>query len=268
MDHDLASRRQELLDKHDALAAGDGRSTMASAELCKVADGLEAVAREAESRGDRSVETGRTWRWAGMAYHDANPLRDETIALRAVAAYEQCERFIDPTEDAIDAIKTDYCMARALIDLADGADGSVAQDAVDRLNRARTAARGSAPEFLPSIEEALVAAEQLAALRARTDRLDDRIQRLSLESAGSADAAEDELSADDMKGLFAILQQQVDQEPDPQRRESVSGIMESLSQLVANAGTDRSLSDMAIERERLDKLMEQMKPLLRRQSDE
>ncbi|MGW8370233.1 MAG: hypothetical protein ACWGPN_16335, partial [Gammaproteobacteria bacterium] len=65
MDADLLERRQTLVDRHDALA-GDSRPGAAPEALCEVAAGLAAVAREAEARGDRSVDVGRTWRWAGM----------------------------------------------------------------------------------------------------------------------------------------------------------------------------------------------------------
>jgi hypothetical protein len=103
MDADLVRRRQELVDRHDALAPQGGQPGTASVELSAVAEGLEAIAREAETGGDRSVEVGRTWRWAGMAYYDAALDRDEAMVQRAVAAYEQSERSIDRTVDVVDA---------------------------------------------------------------------------------------------------------------------------------------------------------------------
>jgi hypothetical protein len=273
VDIDLLTRRQLLVARHDSLAPEGTRPGTASAALCEVAEGLEAVAREAEDRGDRSLEVGRTWRWAGMAYHDAAPGRDEAIVRRAVAAYEQSERFIDRSTDLVDAAKTDYCMGRALMNLADGPDGSVAQHAVDRLVRARSVARGAAPELLPVIEEALVSAEQVAALRAQTRILDSRLQKLRSElAAGSADPKKDEgPSADEVKGLFGLLHQQFDQEQasmSPARRDSLRDVMEELADLVGRAGTERSLGEMAGDRAKLDKLMEQMKPHVRRRGSE
>lgn len=270
MDDDLKLRRQQLVDRHDALTASSGRAA-ASAALCKVAEGLEAVAREAERRGAISVEVARTWRWAGMAYHDAAPDRDEATVRRAVDAYRAAERLIDRTTDVVDAIKTDYCMGRALLNLADGPDGSVAQRAVDRLNRARALARAAAPQLLPPIEEALISAEQVAALRDQTAEIDRRIARYSAELAGAAQDNDHELSSEDLKGLFSILEQQVAQEQvsmNPERRDSLSDVMDGLAQLVDRAGTKRSLNDITTDRASLDMMMERMKALIRRAGDE
>jgi hypothetical protein len=251
MDDDLRARRQELTDRHDALAPEGGRPGAAPEELCAVAEGLEGVAGEAERRGNASIEIARTLRWAGMAYLDAAPSMDEAITRRGLTALTAADRHTDREAHPADAAKADYCVGRALMNLSTGEDGSIARQAVDRLTAARAAAREHAPELLPGIGAALVTAEQVAVLREQADKLDRQIRPETTEEP-------------DIKRLFGILQQEVGRDSptvDPVRRESLSDIMEALSGLVDTTGTDRSLGQMAVEQERLEKLLQRMKAL-------
>ena len=127
-----------------------------------------------------------------------------------------------------------------------------------------------APELLPAIQEALVTAERVAELRAQANRYEHKIEQLKSELAGTSDPADEPMSAGDVKWVFGQLQQQVDQQlptMDPVRRESVRDVMQTLTDLVGVAGTDRSLRDMAVERVTLDRLLEQMSAL-RQDTDE
>jgi hypothetical protein len=281
MDSDLLKSREALIGRHDAaMERWPQRSgTAFQTELTAVANSLEEVAREAADRDGNELEISRTWRWAGMAWYDLAGSREPEWLHRACAAYRQAAACLDAEAEHIDASKLEYCYGRALLSLSDQADPGIAGEAVERLVRSRALARQWAPELLPSIEEALQNAERVAALRGQVNRLDDKVAILSHQLIGGRDATGHIVPGKGMGesdfepfAAFQLLLKVFDEEKGkgtmtPERKDTLDQIMGELGQLVAKSGTDRSLTEMSQDRQTLEELMQQMKPLLQPRDD-
>ncbi len=261
-------RRDDLLDQQDHLVEAwptrVGEEFLAGIQT--IATAFEQLATDAQSADGDAIEVSRTWRYAGMAWYELAETRELEWLQRARKAYQEAESHLDRGALPVDAAKLDYCVGRALLSLADGHDQSAAARAVERFAAARDAARQSAPELLSPIESDLSRAERVAGLMGQVNQLDEQIGKLRVELAsGNGDGNAQEPQPHEM---FQLLREQVETEKakgtmSSTRQETLDDVMGALESLVDASGQDRSLTQMAIERQSLEELMQRMQALKR-----
>src|SRR5262245_31758000 len=124
-------RREALLSRNDAALNRWPQRTGQDfvREMTAVAEGLEAVAREAHGARGHQLERSRTWRFVGNAYFDLANAKDVPLLKRAADAYEKAEALLAGIDDAIERMKLDYSYGHALYHLSDATDLALVQEA-------------------------------------------------------------------------------------------------------------------------------------------
>src|SRR5436190_23328885 len=107
MTPEQVEHRQALLDRNDAALERwpqrTGRQFLA--EMSAVAQGLEALATEADARRADRFERCRTWRAAGNAYFDLANAKDLPPLRKAVSAFEKAERLLEGIDNGPERMK-------------------------------------------------------------------------------------------------------------------------------------------------------------------
>jgi hypothetical protein len=262
-------QREALAAQHDQLVQHwpDRSGAIFRAELTEIAEALELLATHGDWSGADPVELAKTWKYAGMAWFELAANREAELLVRSCGAYRRAEQHLQRSADQVEPVKVDYCLGRALLNLADF-DRSALVEATTRLERAARAARRVAPELLPPVDEALRNAQRVSALLNQVGTLDVRIAGLRAEAEGRSDPRSTEEDDVDPASLFPLLQQQFDQAKASMtdvRRETLRQIMTELGEIVERSGKGRSLTEPNHDRLRMDNLMARMRLLLKDQ---
>ncbi len=265
------TERDELLDRQDRLvdAWPKRKGETFQTGITSIAAAFEQLASNAQHAGADALEVSRTWRYAGMAWYELAASRELEWLQRAERAYQRAESHLDRDAEPVDAAKLDYCIGRSLLSRADGHDPTAASRAVQRFVAARDAARQFAPQLLPSIEADLSSAETVAGLMGQATQMDERIAVLRAQLKSDDNAREEPAARSTMpQDMFQILRQQFEAEKEKgsmseTRQDALDDIMASLGQLVDASGQNRSVTQMAMERQSLEGLMQRVQALKR-----
>jgi hypothetical protein len=266
---ELIQQREALAARHEQLVERwpDRSGASFRAELTEVAEALERLATRGDWSGTDPVELAKTWKYAGMAWFELAANRESELLVRACGAYRRAEQQLQRSADQVEPVTVDYCLGRALLNLADR-DRSVLVEATTRLERATRAARRVAPQLLPRVDDALRNAQQVSALLHQVGTLDMRISGRRAETGAGSDPSFTQQDDVDPASLLPLLQQQFDQAKASMtdvRRETLHQIMAELGEMVERSGTGRSLTELNQDRLRMDNLMARMRLLLQEQ---
>lgn len=182
-------RRDELLARNEAVLERwpERSGPEFASEMGAVAQGLEELARAADSEGSLrdALERSRIWRYAGNAWSVLGAGHDRTQLEHAAAAYRSAEEALAEVNDAVELVKLNYCYGNTLLKLSEGRDLKLAAAARARLAAALELARIHMPSGIAALESELGTAEQVVALLRKTDGPAARIERLRAEAKRS-----------------------------------------------------------------------------------
>ena len=264
----LLRRRQKLVDRSDAALERWPERTgrQFAREMSQIAEGLEALAKEADAQGGNCLERCRTWRYAGNAYFDLGNGKDLPEMKKAVSAFKAAEPLLDASDDPVERMKLNYSLGHALFHLSDATDVTLAQEARDRYAFALTLARNHLPEAAGPAQQALANADRLLSTMHVISGLDSRRNTLERELAG-LDSRETE--ADDapaaFKNMFGQLQDLYQRDVangtiSPVRQQALDPVLEALGSMVNRESGD--LAQLTTDSARLHELAARMGALI------
>ena len=252
-----------------------------TSEMAVVAAALEALAQATPLSERDAIECSRTWRWTGNAYFDLGAGKDRPALEHAAEAYREAEKALEVATGAADAVewvKLNYCFGKALLQLSEGKDLTLATDARTRLRAALTLARLHMPDGVESVQEDLATAQKIVALLGEVGHLDQRMAQLKNELT-VADAGEPmhtrrsperAAEAQDISSMFDVLSQQFEKEKpslDPTRQEGLSSLMHRLQGVVQSTTSEGlSLEAMMANSGKVEALQRELSPQARKPS--
>jgi hypothetical protein len=158
-------------------------------EMTAVAEGLEALAREADAAPGDRLERGRNWRFVGLAYFDLANAKDLALLKRAADAYRKAEALLAETGNVIEKMKLDYSFGHTLFHLSDAKDIALLQEARRRYASALEIARAEMPAGVEPAKTALANADGVLALLGQAEGLSQWIDVLKKEIEAGPEAA-------------------------------------------------------------------------------
>lgn len=283
MTPDQLRHREALIARSDAALERwpDRTGPGFTSEMAAVADGLEALGQATPLSERDAVEAARTWRWAGNAYFDLGAGKERRALEHAARAYRKAENALEAAAeaaDAVDWVKLNYCFGKVLLQLSEGQDAGLANEAFTRLRAALTQARLHMPDGVESVREELATAQQIVTLLGEAGHLDRRMAQLK-DGLGLADAGEPmhvlrkpERAAEvkHISSMFDLLNQQFEKEKpslDPTRQAGLSSLMQRLQGVVGSTTSEGlSLEAMMANRGKIDALKRELSPQARNPS--
>lgn len=204
-------RREALLDRRDAaLDRWADRSAQGfKTEMTAVAEALQALAEEVDAGNGELLERSRNWRFTGYTYFELADGKDRQLLTLAAKAYSTAAALLNGTNSPMDEMKLNYLFGHTLLNLSEGKNPGMLQEARSCFVTAREAARIAQPASIRDAEEGVATVDQIIGLVTKTEQLGQHIEKLRKEKEPyDKPPVEDNITVSEIQGWFGILMEE------------------------------------------------------------
>lgn len=157
MSQHLIRQRESAMDRADAAvdaAWPERRGDRFISEMQSSADELKSIAVAMKNEGTEPIDISRTYRYLGSIYSDLAPALGNRMYSKSRDSYLKAEKFLQGYDDDLERAKLNFNYANTLRQM-DPNNIDQLQEAKTRILSAKEAFVVHAPDYVPSVDEAL-----------------------------------------------------------------------------------------------------------------